>query len=233
MSIFNLSLPVANTLFNVSNVGAIVGALLVFVSAAGLFWTGGIRERYADERTERNEAETETAKATAATANERAATANQNAALANERTEELRQSNLQLQTELEKERTERLRLEASITPRILSERQRALLIAALQAAPQPITVEVSLVGDEEARNYGHSIVDALGSAGVKGSTNTIGITVPPLYGVLLTLQKGNAKSLSIKTAFEKAQIPVVVSFGDVGALDARVLVGLRPLGPAR
>lgn len=239
LEIFSLSQSHADLIFKVSNIGLIVGALFVFLGTIGTIWSGAIRERYSDERTARNEAETATAKATAASANERAAsaneraaTANENAAVANERTEELKKSNLQLQTELEKERTERLRLEASIAPRQISEQQRGVLIAALRAAPQPISVQVTLIGDEESANYGKSLVDALGAAGVQGQANRIGMTAPPQYGVSLKLEKNRPKSQSIKAAFERAHIPVNISFGETGAFDAVIFVGLRPLGPS-
>jgi hypothetical protein len=239
LEIFNLSQSHADLIFKISNIGLIFGALFVLLGTIGAIWTGAIRERYSDERTARNEAETATAKATAASANaraasanERAATANENAALANERTEELKKFNLQLQTELEKERVERLRLEASIAPRHISEKQRGALIAALRAAPQPISVQVTLIGDEESANYGKLLINALGAAGVQGQTSTMGIVSPPQYGVSIRLDKNRQKSHSIKAAFEKAHIPVNISFGETGAFDAVIFVGLRPLGPS-
>ncbi len=61
--------------------------------------------------------------------------------------------------------------------------------------------------------------------------NRIGMMAPPPYGVSLTLRNGSPKSLAIKAAFESAQIPVTSSFADIGTFDAKVLVGLRPLGP--
>ncbi|MFH2210661.1 MAG: hypothetical protein ABIJ01_03385 [Pseudomonadota bacterium] len=224
MSVFDLSQSLADTLFGWSNAALTVGAFLVLVGTIGVFWTGGIRERYADERISKNEAETAAAKATAAVANEHAASAN-------ERTEVLRQSNLEVQRQLEKERIDRLRLEASIAPRRLSDNQRSSLLSALLAAPQPLTVEFTLIGDQEATLYGNAIGAALEAARVRGNMVQIGMVTPPPYGVMLTLRNGSQKSLAIKAAFEKAQIPVTISFGDIGTFDAKILVGLRPLGP--
>jgi hypothetical protein len=152
-------------------------------------------------------------------------------ASANERTEVLRQSNLEVQRELEKERVERLLLEASIAPRRLSNHQRSSFISALRAAPQPLTIEFTVIGDQEAALYGDAIGAALEAAKVQGKMNRIGMMVPPPYGVLLTLRNGSPKSLAIKAAFEIAQIPVTSSFADIGTFDAKVLVGLRPIGP--
>ena len=224
MSIFDISQPFADALFGWSNVLLTLGAFLVFVGTIGVIWTGGVRERYADERVSRNEAETATAKANAATATE-------NAANANERTEVLRQSNLKVQSELDKERIERLRLEASIAPRRLSDHQRSSFIYALRSVPQPLTIEFNVIGDQEATLYGEAIVAALDAAGVQGSMNRIGMMAPPPYGVLLTLRNGSQKALAIKAAFEGAQIPVTSLFADIGTFDAKILVGLRPLGP--
>jgi hypothetical protein len=240
MNVFDLSQPVADTLFKWSNAFIIIGAVFALVGAFGAIWTGGIRERYGDERISRNEADTALARKTAATANEgaatanaNAATANENAAKANERTELLRQSNLEVQRELERERMERLRLEESVAPRRLSDEQRSSLITALRSAPQPLTVQVTLLGDQEAGTYGKAILEALNAANVQGSAGRAGIMTPPPYGIKLTLQQGNPKSVAIKAAFEQAHIPITSSFADTGAFDARILIGLRPLGPAK
>ena len=64
----NISLPVADAVFTWSNVILVIGAVLAFVGTAGVFWSTGIRERYADERIAANEAETAKAKAEAAQA---------------------------------------------------------------------------------------------------------------------------------------------------------------------
>jgi hypothetical protein len=224
MRIFDISQSLADAMFGWSNLALSVGAFVVLLGTIGVLWTGGMRERYADERVSRNEAETAAAKATAAIANE-------NAANANERTEVLQKSNLEVQRVLEKERTERLRLEASIAPRGLSEHQRLSFIAALRAAPQPLTIEFTVIGDQEAALYAEAIGAALNAAKVQGSMNRIGMIAPPPYGVLLTLRNGSTRSIAIKAAFERAHIPVTSSFADIGMFDAKVLVGLRPLGP--
>ncbi len=65
---FNVSLPVADAVFTWANVVLVLGAVLAFVGTAGVFWSTGIRERYADERIAANEAETAKAKAETARA---------------------------------------------------------------------------------------------------------------------------------------------------------------------
>jgi len=247
MSMFDVSQSLADTLFKWSNACAIVGAILAAIGAYGSFWSGGIRDRYSDERIARNEAETASARKIAATANEdaakananaatayeNAATANENAAKAEERTQALRNTNLEIQRELEKERIERLRLEASVAPRVLSDQQRSSLVAALRSAPQPLTVWFKVLGDQEAAVYSQAILVAFHAAEVRPAVERSGMMLPPPYGIRLTLQQGNPKSEAIKAAFEEAHIPFTSSFADTGKFDAVILIGLRPLGPAR
>ena len=64
----NVSLPVADAIFTVANIILVIGAILAFVGTAAVFWSTGIRERYADERTATNEAQTAKANAEAAQA---------------------------------------------------------------------------------------------------------------------------------------------------------------------
>lgn len=65
---FNVSLAVADAVFTWSNVFLVIGTVLAFVGTVGVFWSTGIRERYADERIAANEAETAKAKAETARA---------------------------------------------------------------------------------------------------------------------------------------------------------------------
>jgi hypothetical protein len=69
MKIFDVSQGVADLIFNAANIGLIVGAALVLVATIAVFWTGGIRERYAEIRISGNEAETAKANADVGKAN--------------------------------------------------------------------------------------------------------------------------------------------------------------------
>jgi hypothetical protein len=106
----DLSLPTANALFGLSNIALIIGGVLVLIGTVGVFWTTGIRDRYAEERISSNEAQT--------------AMANEGAAKANERASELAK-------EAEHERLERLQLEAEIAPRRLTREQREAIATVL------------------------------------------------------------------------------------------------------
>jgi hypothetical protein len=76
LSMLNLSLETANVIYTLSNLILVLGALFVLLGTVGAVFSGGIRERFADERISKNEAETATANARAAEADQRAAEAN-------------------------------------------------------------------------------------------------------------------------------------------------------------
>jgi hypothetical protein len=76
LSIFDVSSATANIIYTLSNLILVLGALLVLLGTVGAVFSGGIRERFADERISKNEADTATANARAAEAEQRAAEAN-------------------------------------------------------------------------------------------------------------------------------------------------------------
>lgn len=106
-SMTNMSIETANALFAAANLAAIIGGVLVVIGTAGIFFVGGIREQYADRQRAELAAHTANAQKDAATAQERAAKSNE----VSER----------LRLELERERTERLKLEERLAPRRVSE----------------------------------------------------------------------------------------------------------------
>lgn len=69
---FDLSQEMADGVFGLSNIALTIGAALVLIGTVGVFWSGGIRDKYADERIASNEAKTARAVAEAAKANQRA-----------------------------------------------------------------------------------------------------------------------------------------------------------------
>ena len=60
---FNITSQAADTFYTWSNVLLVFGATLALIGTAGVFWSGGVREKFADERISANEAETAKAKA--------------------------------------------------------------------------------------------------------------------------------------------------------------------------
>jgi hypothetical protein len=104
VSIWNISEPVADFLFNLSNAVLILGAFLVFTGTIGSIWMQAAKSYFSDERIAANEAATAPAKADAEIAREGAAAAHAKA--------------LEAQLALEKYKA----------PRTLSETQRKSII---------------------------------------------------------------------------------------------------------
>jgi hypothetical protein len=76
---FDVTLPVAEFWFSLSNLTLVVGVILVAVGPYGVVVKGSAKEHFADERISANEKETARAKESAAQADARAAEANQKA----------------------------------------------------------------------------------------------------------------------------------------------------------
>lgn len=65
---FSITSQTADTIYSWSNVLLVFGATLALIGTAGVFWSGGVREKFTDERISANEAETAKAKAETAQA---------------------------------------------------------------------------------------------------------------------------------------------------------------------
>jgi hypothetical protein len=221
----------ASTVFDLANLALVVSLAVGAASTVLVVWMGGVKESYL-------KLDVAAASAVGDTAKRDAAQAHAAAASANERAESIHQANLETQSrlvaterQLEAERTERLRLEASVAPRMLSDEQAAVLITKLKKIPRPVTVFLTFLGDEEANRYAQMIDGALNAAQVQRRTSGVGMIAPPPYGLQITLGADNPKAGAIRAAFEAAHIPASFSVGSTGEFDARILVGLRPLGP--
>lgn len=183
MPIMNMSLLTANFWFNVSNIALLVGAVIVAIGTYGVYKTGAIKERFADERISFNEGETEKAKSSAAKADENA--------------QIVKRSNLVLQTELERERTARLKLESKLAPRHLSaEDMKAIVEAIKPYAGQKVDVFVPL-GDTEAKVYAADFVKSFRDAGWNAGAND-GISqaayIGTPRGLILQVSQADASS---------------------------------------
>jgi hypothetical protein len=196
----------ADSLFTVSNILLIFGAVIVLVGTIGVFWIGGIRERFADERISANEAKTSGAKA--------------EAELARENTEKLKSVNLILETNLEKERSARLELESKLAYRHLSEDQkRAFVSALLPFAGQKVKIE-SPLGDAEAKSYRDEFVPLFEEAkwdhnGGAGIIEGAAYSIEPM-GIEVTVHQVNESQGTTNDAIN-ALIKVV---GDLGLFDS-------------
>jgi hypothetical protein len=216
------SYETASSIYDKANIALVLGLVIGVLATALIVWMGNVKEEYLKLNVGAANAAAEKARADAANANEQAAGANERAA-------NVEKHNLELQTTLERERSARLKLEAQIAPRSLATAQREALGKALSSAPKPLTVELMLLGDQEAGMYGEQILSALQDAKIQVKPFKVGVYTPPPYGIQITLQANSAKSLSIKNAFEKANVPATFSFENTGQFDAKILVGLKPI----
>ncbi len=209
MSIFDISLETANEFYawgwRFSIVGAVITAFAVFF----LNWGTRIRDHSFESQVGQ---------------------LHLSAAQADERAAALEKGNLELQTTLERERIERLKLEAAIAPRRLSAQQRDILSKELGKIEKPFSIFIKMIfSDQEAGLYANEIVSAITKSPATFSVSKTGVVDPPPYGIQLTLLK-NTKASQVRTAFEKAGIPIFsVSTIDEAQADAIVLVGHKPI----
>ncbi len=142
---FDITLSLADRIYAISHVLLVVGAVLALLGSIGVFWSGGIRERFSDQRIAFNEAETAKAQAEAAKANEKVA---------------------ELENETAKAKLETERLKRELSWRRLSPKAHQLLVAALRGKlPEGVWIET--VGtDPEAMELHADITRAFEEAGI-------------------------------------------------------------------
>jgi hypothetical protein len=175
-SMYDVPERIADVIYNISNVLVLLGA----VGGIGIFWAGGIREKFAALREADNNRKIAEANEVAAIANKAAGQANQRAAEANGEAaraneglansnleiEKRQKENLELARKFEAERIERLSLEKSLAPRasLLTAEVRSSLLATLRKLPRAsVWVQLSQSTPEAAELYealGRLVADA-------------------------------------------------------------------------
>jgi hypothetical protein len=222
-NVLDISLSTANTLFGLANLILVLGTVFVLAGTIGAIWTSSIKERYADERISGNEATTASARADA----ERARA---DAAKANESTEILRQSNLALQADVERERAARLKLEGKIAPRHLSDGQKAALLAALKAFKGQKIDVVCLLGDSEGKAFAlefDAIFRAAGWDDGGGSgINQAVIDPPEPVGIEVTLNQAEVQAGRVP----KSAVALLDTLMAVGLVNTRQMF-MNPQSP--
>ena len=192
---FDFSLKSANLLFGLSNVSLIIGGMLVLLGSAGVFWFGGIREKYADIRISGNEAQTASAVAASARANAETA--------------KLTESNTRLKLQLEKERAERLRLEEKVAPRKMSARQHEVLQSRFSESGW-VEAEIIWHGTGEPELYADEFVSAFKAAGIEVRSHTLGPFLPSAWGLLI-VRSTNDTCEKLKAIFDEAGIEAEIA----------------------
>ncbi|NTY40046.1 hypothetical protein [Burkholderia diffusa] len=216
-SMFNITQPVADALFSWANVLLVVGAVSALVGTIGVFWSGGIREKFADERIAANEAET--AKANAEVAQARLEQERLKTQIAATEAETAKANAEVAQARLEQER-----LKAQMAWRRVSLAQARQLAIALKG--KSIELWLTFVGaDPESTVFREDINQALTAAGLKtkffsGYERAVG----------LTLNGGTPEQrIALMHAFHAAGLPLVES-AEPGRMkgELEILVGTKP-----
>ena len=208
ISMFDISLDLANAIYNTANVVLVLGVILIAGGTITAFWTGGIRDRFADERMSQNKVESLRAVADAASANEEAARANERAAL--------------LENEAEQARLETERLRQQMAWRRLSEDQIKKIASGLAGAAISLRME-QIANDPESILFASDIRHALLAAGIKISVTTTRVSGAAFVGIIIKGPKDEA--IRIENAFVAAGLNVQVQHQNG---DLQIMVGSKP-----
>lgn len=166
-----------------------------------------------------------------AQANAGAARATAQAALSLEELKRLEGLNLELQSEVEKQRTARLRLEEQLAPRRMGAGQRQAIASALAAFKgQKVSIVVH-PGDPEIATFAEQVKATLEQAGIVVSLTPALVFGKPQPGI--TLEVG-ANRRQFATALAKAFVEAGVATGPISATESEtadfleITVGPKP-----
>jgi hypothetical protein len=207
---WEISLPLADRLFTLSNAVLIIGAAMVLIGTIGAIVLSGVREQFSNARISDNETKTALAVAESDTAKQGAAEANARA--------------LEAQLALTKYRSGR-----SLLPE-----QHKILFEALKAAPKGRVIIKPNFADAEATSFANQITQIFVEAGFSGAGDApLQIISINRTGVFLAVRDGNKPPPDtdpILRAFAAAGIPVDSGYADwVPDLDTVVIVvGTKP-----
>lgn len=171
--------------------------------------------------------------------------AREGAAIASERAAAIAQANIALQTNLEREKAERLKLEAAVAPRAISPDQSAALTAAWRKFAKKRVLVVSYTLDAEAAFLGQELLKALHRAGVEVVDATL-TTVPSgnfnlgIHVTAITDQPwahGIAEEIGRKTTLAVIYHPkplpegvqMILGGPDRSNFEASIFVGFKPI----
>jgi hypothetical protein len=140
MGFFDVSFETANKFYTLGWIGSLIGAAITLIAVFFLMWGTRVRDIHFEHNI---------------------ANLHGRAATSEERSKILEQGNLTLQREAERERTERLKLEAKVAPCRLAGEQKNKIIAVLSAtSPAPVAV-VSRLLDWEGKDFADDLALAI------------------------------------------------------------------------
>lgn len=203
-SFFDISLQTANRFYTLGWGLSFTGALITFVGVILLMWGTRVRDQDFE--------------GSMAKLHERAAASEVLSA-------ELKKGNLNLQIDLERERSSRLELEAKLAPRRLTEKQFQILSHDLQGISFPISL-ITIASDSEAKQFALDIKKALLAAGLDFKS---GVTVLIAGGGIITgVRISGPKEMieRVGNAFVKAGI---IANGVVRDGEVEILVASKPM----
>ncbi len=228
MGLFDVSLEIANGFYVWGWRASIAGAAITLFGVCFLMWGTSVRDRDFESHI--------------ADLHDRAATSEQ-------QTKELEKGNINLQTNLERERIERLKLEATIAPRTMKPEHITAVTAAFRHFTGRRVSVKSYAMDAEGALLGQQIVRCLEDAGLivtNGITTFVPIGALSL-GVHVSaaedraLAHGLASAIGENTSLvtqydpqEPAGSAAMILGGDSGPpSEATILVGLKPIPAPR
>lgn len=204
-----------------------IGAIIAVVSTVGVVMLQRTQLRDAATAFEKYK---EGVAVEVSTANAIGETAKAEAAKAIAKGLELGNSNLKLQTDLEKERTQRLKLEEKLAPRRISEWERKLLIDGLRAIPRKLNFNIHVVQDPETEAYANDLVDTIVHSGTDVSTGVAFFVGATPMGIKMKFtNEKSPDSIAIKKAFESANIKFTSQNEEMApGFDVLIRVGRKP-----
>lgn len=245
---FDLSFDSANQLYGWSNVLLIIGAVAVLAGTIGVIWATGIRDRYADQRISKNEADTALAKSAAAHANGEAAKANERAeqararsaeanektAAINERALKLESNNLALRSQVANAETQLAKVTIQQMPRsqrIPSDR----VLSILKTAPPGKAIIRYQKADPGSENFASALNMRLRDAGwqilgLNGipSTTELGASDSDIHLLMRDPAVWNSDSIqALIRVFDEGAI-TVIGLGDPNLPDDTTLIMIQP-----
>jgi len=144
---FDIPISLANKIYVYSNVILVLGAVMALLGTIGIIWSGGIRERYSDERISDNEVKT---------------------ALAVENSEYAKERAAQLEKEAAQARLETETLKRQFAWRRLNEQQFKIISAGLSKMKTKKQVVLSAIAsDPESMTFASDIQHAMNNGGFK------------------------------------------------------------------
>lgn len=250
ISILDLSLESANSLYGWSNGALIVGSVLVLLGTIGAFWGSAIRDRYAELRISNNEMVSAKANENArllelelAKTNERAANAEIRISEANRNVEEARRDTAKHELQLVEQRkllaaaservataelraTEaKLELERFKAPRTMLPEQVESFITEMSHFKGQRVLLGATSHNFEVVSFGSQIFDLLKRAGVKVEANPafVGRVLGIVRGVVSKYTTGNDKSHLFAVALTQALKDRGIHAGFIGGLDEELV----------